>query len=124
MFAQSIAEIDRKVYGSVRPSFPGSLAWRNKLFLPFILSQVGEASVVPYLKCIGGNIETQKTLLSGTPQVPRSLGSHLFVSTSQNFPMIFAASCPKFFSWNRDSLRGIGLLHLGQNWQFKVFFLM
>lgn len=111
MFAQSMADIDKKIYSSVRPPFPGSLAWRNKLFLAFILCQV----VVPYPGCIRGNAETQKTLLSGVPHVPRSLGNHLFVSTSQNFPMIFVASCPKIFSWNREDLRGMGLLHLGQN---------
>lgn len=32
VFAQSMADIDK---------YPGSLAWRNKLFLLFILSQVG-----------------------------------------------------------------------------------
>lgn len=83
--------------------FPSPLAGRKRLFLTFILSMSVcgfglDASVVLGPGCMGGNKETQNTLLLVVSQVPRSLGSYLLVSTSQNVPMIFVVLSTECFS--------------------------
>ena len=119
MFAQSKADIEKLVCGSVRPSFPGSLAWRNGLFLPFILSQVGGfcSTLSRMYRRQQGNPENSPQCNSSSPKIPWQSS---FCFKFLEFSYDFCCCMSKVFSWNREDLGEMGLLHLGQNWKFMV----